>query len=356
MPVYDQSYKHWEGSFKSHTFRWWVITKYGIKTAFKKKAVKVLFMLAIVPFIAFAVYIYGLTHLGKVAGFVSELGGDTPLAGMGGKTYEVEVEGDPAAFLQGLSKEALPDPGQGPTYKITLPDEENSNLILAIADETGTKIARMVPPGVRETFYSRFLNVEARYLFLLLLVIGAGLIAKDVKFNALQIYLAKPITGLDYVVGKLGVLLFFLVMVTMVPGIILFLFQAILIGDSLYFRHYWWVPAAICGYSLLIVFSGSLVILALSSFSRNVRNAAAGGAAVFWFTPMVANILRYSTHNDSYMLVSLRDNWTSVGNRIFSMERSFDVPWGWSLLILLTLIVLCAGALARRVRGVEVVK
>jgi len=357
MPVYDQTYKHWEGTFKSHVFRWWVITKYGIKTAFKKKAVKVLSMLAVVPFIAFAVYIYGLTNLGKVAFFVSELGGHTPVADIAAREYEVEVQGDAAAFVQGLSDEGIPVSGQGWTYKIALPDEGNSKLILGIARKTGTEIARIVPPGVKETFYSQFLRVESGLLFfILVLVVGSGLIAKDIKFNALQIYLAKPITGTDYVAGKLGALLFFLLMVTLVPGIILFLFQAVLIGDSLYFRHYWWVPAAIFGYSLLVAFSASLTILALSALSGNVRNAAAGGAAVFWFTPMIGRILQQSTRNDNYMLVSLPDNWTSVGSAIFGRERWFDVPWGWSLLILMTVMLVSAATLVRRVRGVEVAK
>lgn len=357
MPVYDQTYKHWEGTLKSHAFRWWVITKYGIKTASKKKAVKVLFVLALAPFIAFGVYIYGLTNLGKVSTFVSQLGPQTPVADIAAREYEVEVKGDAAAFVQGLSDEGIPVSGQGPTYKIALPDEENSKLILGIARKTGTEISRIVPPGVKETFYSQFLRVESGLLFfILVLVVGAGLIAKDVKFNALQIYLAKPITGADYVVGKLGVLLFVLLMVTLAPGMILFFFQAILIGDSLYFRHYWWAPAAIFGYSLLVAFSGSLMILALSALSGNARNAAAGGAAVFWFTPMIGRILQQSTRNDTYMLVSLPDNWTSVGHGIFGRERWFDVPWGWSLLIIMAVMLVCAAVLVRRVRGVEVVK
>jgi hypothetical protein len=303
------------------------------------------------------VYIYGLTNLGKVTSFVSQLGPHTPVTEIAAREYEVEVQGDAAAFVQGLSEEEIQVSGQGPTYKIALPDEEDSKLIFGIAKRTGTEIARIVPPGVKETFYSEFLRVESGLLFfILVLVVGSGLIAKDVKFNALQIYLAKPITGTDYVVGKLGALLFFLLMVTLVPGIILFLFQAVLIGDSLYFRHYWWVPAAIFGYSLLVAFSASLTILALSALSGNVRNAAAGGAAVFWFTPMIGRILQQSTRNDNYMLVSLPDSWTSVGHGIFGMKRWFDVPWGWSLLILMTVMLLCTATLIRRVRGVEVVK
>ncbi len=189
-----------------------------------------------------------------------------------------------------------------------------------------------------------------------MLTVGSGLISKDVKFNALQMYLAKPITAMEYILGKLGVVIFFLLMITLVPDIVLFLLQAILIGDSLYLRHYWLIPGAICAYSLLIIFSGTLIVLVLSAFSRNPRNAAFGAAAVFWFSPVVAQLLRHSTWNTHYLLLSLPDNWIRVGEKIFGLRATTDAPWGWSLLIVLGIMVLCGIALARRVRAVEVVK
>jgi ABC-2 type transport system permease protein len=357
MPIYDQSYKHWDGTFKSHAFRWWVITKYGIKTAFKKKAVKLLLTFGLVLFMTVASGLYLYTNRGKLLGLIEQLSGGHGVQGFWrGGEYVAEIESDREPFFERLDAEGFQCQEGGQMIRILPPEGKKSRDILAVARETGTKITRLIPPGVPATFYRGLLHYPTFYLFLMLLIIGAGLIARDVKFNALQIYLAKPITGLDYIVGKLGVLVFFLLMVTLVPGIILFLFEAALVGDSLYLRYYWWVPAAICGYSLLIVLSGSLVTLAMSSLSRNVRNAAAGGAAVFWFTPMIGRMLQHATRNDSYMLISFRDNWSSVGNRIFGMEPLFDVSWGWSLLILSTVTVLCVAALACRVRGVEVVK
>ena len=275
-----------------------------------------------------------------------------------GKTYEAEVSNGRQAFIDALEEEGfqiLPSNSER-GLRINVPEGENSKGILAIAKSSGAEITNLVPPGIQPNFYSSFLDWQTRYLFLLLLVVGAGLIAKDIKFNALQIYLAKPITGLDYIVGKVGIIVFFLVLVTLAPAILLFLFQGVLVGDSLYFRHYWWVPGAVGLYSLLIVFSGSLPILALSALSRNVRSATFGGAALYWFSPIVAHSLRGTTGKDSYMLLSFRDNWTAVGAKVFRMTGMFDVRWEWSLLILVGAMVLSAAILMRRVRGVEVVK
>mgnify|MGYP001139237335 CR=1 FL=1 len=356
MPIYDQSYKRWEGSFKSHSFRWWVISKYGIKTALKNKWVKRLLIFSLLPFLLYAFWVYGLMQKRALTKFLPPLQGVRAMREMSGKVYRVQIEGAPELFLDKLRKQGLRSEVTGSELKITVPDGENSKSIRAIAKQTATKISRLVPPGVEASFYNQYLNWLFIFLFLLLLVVGSGLVSKDVKFNALQIYLAKPITAIEYILGKLGIVVFFLVMITLVPGILLFLLQAILIGDSLYLRYYWWVPGAICGYSLLMVFSGALIVLALSAFSRNVWTAAIGAAAVLWFSPMVAGLLWRLTWNDKDLLLSLRHNWNRVGDKIFGLSGIMDVPWGWSFLIVLGIMVLCAVALVRRVRAVQVVK
>lgn len=368
MPIYDQSYKRWEGTFKSHAFRWWVIARGGIKVAFKKKVVKRVFVLALLPFVVFAVYVYGLTHIGKVSKFVQGLAGGDAMPRFSGKVYEVEIEGDSRRFLEKLRAEGLrlegfdEPPGTSGALRITaplritVPEGENSKKIRAIAKETGTTITGLVPPGLGAKFYNGYLTRLFLFQFMLLLAVGMGLISKDVKFNALPIYLAKPITAVEYVLGKLGTLLFFLLTVTLVPGILLFILQGILLGDFLYVRHYWWIPGAILVYSLVITLSGSLIVLALSAFSRNARSAAFGGAAVFWFSDMVAEILRNSTWNDNYWLISFMNNLKRVGEKIFRLGETTGVRWEWSLLIVLGLTVVSAMALVRRVRAVEVVK
>jgi len=358
MPIYDQSYKRWEGSFKSHALRWWVISKYGIKTAFKRKVVRGLFIFALLPLVASAIYIYGLTHIGKVSGFVQAVGGGggSGIPQFSSKRYEVEIDGEAEPFIQQLDEERLRWESTATGVRVFVPEGENSKKILAMAKLTGTTISRLVPPGVKASFYNGYLNRVFIFLFVLLLVVGSGLIAKDVKFNALQIYLAKPITGIEYIVGKLGIVVFFLVMITLVPGIFLFLLQAILVGDSLYLRHYWWVLGAICAYSLLVIFSGTLLVLALSAFSRNVRSAWGGAAVLFWFSPMVAEMLRSSTWNDNYLLIAFPYNWVRVGETIFGLPATRDVPWEWSLLIVVGTMVLCAWALVYRIRAVRVVK
>ena len=60
-------------------------------------------------------------------------------------------------------------------------------------------------------------------MFFITVYAGAGLIANDRRANALQIYLSKPLTRVEYIFGKLAILATFLLLVTWVPAIVLLL-------------------------------------------------------------------------------------------------------------------------------------
>ena len=68
MPIHDQSYRHWEGTFKSHTFRWWVITREGLRIILRRKLF-LMFILAppVIHFIGSGAVIYFLHNILKGA-------------------------------------------------------------------------------------------------------------------------------------------------------------------------------------------------------------------------------------------------------------------------------------------------
>lgn len=57
MPIYDQSYAHWTGTAKGHGLRWLPITATGIRLAWRSKRFRLLFLLALVPFVLRAGFI-----------------------------------------------------------------------------------------------------------------------------------------------------------------------------------------------------------------------------------------------------------------------------------------------------------
>src|SRR3954467_12463973 len=87
-----------------------------------------------------------------------------------------------------------------------------------------------------ETF-RQFLDQQSAFVFFVSVYVGAGLIANDRRANALQIYLSKPLTRAEYVLGKLAILMTFLLFVTWLPAIVLLIVQITFAGNFTFFRN-----------------------------------------------------------------------------------------------------------------------
>ena len=59
---------------------------------------------------------------------------------------------------------------------------------------------------------------------------GPGLISPDLSHNALPLYLARPFSRTEYVLGKMSVLMGLMSLMTWIPGVLLFVLQGYLEG------------------------------------------------------------------------------------------------------------------------------
>ena len=80
---------------------------------------------------------------------------------------------------------------------------------------------RVLPVDGR--LFGEFLNQQIGFTILLSIFGGAGLIANDLRTGAILVYLSRPLTRRDYIVGKLRVPLALNLAVTLVPGLVLYL-------------------------------------------------------------------------------------------------------------------------------------
>ncbi|HSS22372.1 MAG TPA: ABC transporter permease [Pyrinomonadaceae bacterium] len=81
-------------------------------------------------------------------------------------------------------------------------------------------------------FFETFVNLQASFAFFVALLVGPPLVARDLRNNALPLYLCRPFSRAEYVLGKMSVLLILLSAMTWVPQLLLFLFQSYLEGFS----------------------------------------------------------------------------------------------------------------------------
>ena len=204
------------------------------------------------------------------------------------------------------------------------------------------------------SMFRDFLAQQGVFVFFITLYVGSGLIANDRRANALQIYLSKPLTRVDYVVGKLATLLLFLTFVTWVPGILLLVMQIMFAGNLTFLKANLFLFPAITVFAAITVLTSSFTMLALSSLSKSRRFVAVMYAGLMFFTAAMYQALRGITGSRAWVVISPGDVLDVIGDRIF---RSTE-PQNFFAGALVTVVVLLAASvfvLERRVRGVEVV-
>jgi ABC-2 type transport system permease protein len=210
--------------------------------------------------------------------------------------------------------------------------------------------------GVKAETFREFLEQQNVFVFFVTIYVGAGLIANDRRANALQVYLSKPLTRVEYVAGKLAILFLFLTAVTWAPAISLLIVQIMFAGSFTFLRENIFLLPAITLFSMLQVLVASMTMLALSSMSKSSRFVGIMYAGLMFFTAALFNAVRGITGSSALAWLSPNAALDQIGDIIFRLQPRHDLPGIAAVLVIVTLIALSGFILERRVRGVEVVQ
>src|SRR4051794_36988908 len=172
----------------------------------------------------------------------------------------------------------------------------------AAANLTSIPQASMLAPSA-DTF-RQFLEQQQTFVFFVTVYVGAGLIANDRRANALQIYLSKPLTRAEYVLGKLAILMTFLLLVTWLPAIVLLIVQIAFAGNFSFFRDNAFLFPAITVFSFIEVVMVAASMLALSSLSNSSRYVGILYTALIFFTQALYGVLTFVTGSSRVSWVS----------------------------------------------------
>ena len=203
--------------------------------------------------------------------------------------------------------------------------------------------------------FREFLDQQSVFIFFVTIYVGAGLIANDRRVNALQIYLSKPLTRVEYITGKLVALLAFLTAVTWVPAILLLLLQMMFAGNTTFIRENLFLFPAITLFSAIQVCMSAFAMLALSSLSKSRRFVAIMYAGIVFFTAAMYQALRAITGSRAWAWISPEDTLDVIADAIFRAEGTRALPAPVALAVVLALIGASIWVLERRVRPVEIV-
>jgi ABC-2 type transport system permease protein len=204
-----------------------------------------------------------------------------------------------------------------------------------------------------ETF-QEFLRQQS--LFVFLVTIGqAGLIADDRRANALQLYLSKPLTRVEYVVGKLVPPLIYVLGVTFAPAVVLLALQIAFAGSVTFLRENLFLLPAITLFSVMQALLSAFAILALSSLSKSRRFVSIMYAGVIFFSAAMYQALRAITGSRAWAAISPGEMLDVIATAIFRGRAEPPVPVPVAVLVVLGIIAVSIWILEKRIRGVEVV-
>jgi ABC-type transport system involved in multi-copper enzyme maturation permease subunit len=215
------------------------------------------------------------------------------------------------------------------------------------------QVAQIAPVDAK--LFVRFLEFQSMFVFFVTIFIGSGLIANDRRANALQIYLSKPLLRLEYIGGKLAILITFLLFVTLVPALLLILLHVLFAGSLDFVRTNLHVIPAVILASFARVLVAAFTMLALSSLSKSTRYVAILYTGAIFFTNAIFVMLRLITNSTRVAWVSIGGNLDVLTDLVFRQPPRYDTPAVVSILVLVGLIVISMSVLERRVKGVEVV-
>ncbi len=135
----------------------------------------------------------------------------------------------------------------------------------------------------KDKFLDAF-SISQMLLFIVALLIGVGTIANDNRANALLVYLSKPCTKADYLIGKWVAIFLLLLAVTAVPALLFYAYC------FMSFRQYGFVtqdPAFFWKLLCILPIPAALhasLCLGISSLFKQGRLAGATYAAVYFLT------------------------------------------------------------------------
>lgn len=115
--------------------------------------------------------------------------------------------------------------------------------------------------------FLRLLRVQGLFALLVAVFVGPGLMSRDLANNGLPLYLSRPISRAEYILGKSSVLFILLSAITWLPGLWLFALQSILDDGDWMTRHFQIAVGLVVGSILWIVLL-SLLALAFSAWVK----------------------------------------------------------------------------------------
>lgn len=225
-------------------------------------------------------------------------------------------------------------------------------------------------------FFQAYQN-QSLWLFILALMAGAGSIAADNQANALLVYLSKPLTKGDYLLGKWMGIFLVVFAAAAAPAILLYLYCLLSYVPNGFLRDEPWLFFRVLAAAAVPASIHASLMIGFSAWSKTPRMAGALYAGVYFVSQAISMMTwGITTHGDLGQGVltrhlSIPGVIDGLAQHIYNLQIiivTFHRHRGMERLTLeapdlLVMLALAAGAIAlgvlaarARIRAVEIVK
>jgi ABC-2 type transport system permease protein len=263
MPIHDLGYRTWQGPLVPQIGRFWVIAQTGVRMAWRNLWLRRMLYFSLIPALWIAALLFA---------------------------YEQ---------AQGAGKTILPQLQD-------LPFTENRHRVWACL------------------LYLFFRYPQAFALLLIVGQVAPSLVAQDVRTKAFLLYFSRPLARFEYVLGKMAVVAFYLVLISALPGLVLYVLAVLLSPDLKVVLSTWDLPLRVLAASAVLIIPTTAVSLALSSLTSQTRYATFAWFA-FWivgaatYRVLHVNLLT-SPHPERWNLLSMYDWLGTIEYWVFGLK------------------------------------
>ncbi|HOE66658.1 MAG TPA: ABC transporter permease subunit [Candidatus Hydrogenedentes bacterium] len=208
--------------------------------------------------------------------------------------------------------------------------------------------------AINEAMFLNFLRTEGPVMVVILLYAGSGMICNDFRNNLMEVFFSKPLTWIDYVLGKSIALILIGLGVTLVPGLLLLLLHNLLVPGMKTLRDTAWLAGPIVAFSCLMTLPTAFAVLASSALSHGQRQAATALFVLLMGDLIIPRAFAAALFKPECLVLSVPLAINQVGETLFGQRnRMFDLPWGWGVSLAAAVAVTGAVIVCLRTRRAE---
>ena len=184
---------------------------------------------------------------------------------------------------------------------------------------------------------------------------GSGLIAEDARLGANLLIFSRPITRSHYILGKLLAVAGFGSLATVLPTLVICVMAGFASPEWAFLKEEWLSILTAVVYSLFLVASLSLFILAISSLCKRKSYALNASIGLILLTGAVGGVLEELLGDERFELLAVMTNFDRLANWMILGEAARGPGILASTMVIFALWVASLFILAHRVRKLEVV-